>query len=71
MRGVREGESGERGGDMLDTSITDAEFEDELMERWRSRSRARRTCETCAHYGCCADLPNCGGKYWKEAEDGE
>lgn len=56
---------------MLDTSITDAAFEAELMERWHPRPRPRRTCETCAHYGCCADLPNCGGKYWEEAEDGE
>ena len=57
---------------MIDTSITDVAFEDEQMERWRSpRARQRQTCSNCAHYGCCADLHNCGGKYWKEAEDGE
>ena len=56
---------------MLDTSITDAAFEDDLMERARPRPRTRQTCETCAHYGCCADVHHCGGTYWEEAEDGE
>ena len=56
---------------MLDTSITDVAFEDELMEERWHRPRTRQTCSNCAHYGCCDDLPNCGGRYWKEAEDGE
>ena len=57
---------------MIDTSITDVAFEDEQMERWRSpRAKQRQTCETCAHYGCCADLHHCGGMYWtaEEQED--
>jgi len=55
---------------MIDTSITDAAFEDGLAERRHSRTRKRQTCDTCAHYGCCADLHNCGGMRWEEAEDG-
>jgi hypothetical protein len=56
---------------MIDTSITDIAFEDAQMERSRPRAKQMQTCETCAHYGCCADLHHCGGRYWKEAEDGE
>lgn len=58
---------------MIDTSITDIAFEDAQMERRRPRPRAkqRQTCETCAHYGCCENLHYCGGRYRKEAEDGE
>ena len=26
-----------------------------------------RTCSTCAHDGCCADLHYCGGKCWEPA----
>ena len=30
-------------------------------------SRARYTCATCAHNGCCDGLPNCGGSCWTSA----
>ena len=29
----------------------------------------RKTCATCAHNGCCADLHHCGGTFWTPAED--
>ena len=29
----------------------------------------RQTCSTCAHDGCCADLPHCGGLRWQPAEE--
>lgn len=54
--------------------VTEQEYDSWPSDMWEDLAREgspRQTCSNCAHYGCCDDLPNCGGRYWKEAEDGE
>jgi hypothetical protein len=54
--------------------VTEQEYDSWPSDMWEDLAREgspRQTCSNCAHYGCCDDLPNCGGRYWKEDEDGE
>lgn len=54
--------------------VTEEEYDRWPSEYWEElahEGRTRQTCENCAHDGCCEGLPNCGGRYWEEAEDGE
>ena len=52
--------------------VTEEEYDRWPSEAWEElarKGRKRQTCENCAHNGCCEGLPNCGGRYWEEAED--
>jgi hypothetical protein len=52
--------------------VTEEEYDRWPSEYWEELShegRTRQMCDNCAHNGCCDGLPNCGGRYWKEAED--
>ena len=52
--------------------VTEEEYDRWPSEYWEElarQSKKRRTCDTCAHDGCCDH--HCGGGNWKEAEDGE
>lgn len=56
--------------------VTEQEYDRWPSENWDElarKGRKRKTCDNCANNGCCDDLHNCGGRYWKEAEyeDGE
>jgi hypothetical protein len=47
-----------------------ANHDDDWYEHTDSPAE-RGQCRTCAHNGCCDDLPYCGGSRWTRAEDND
>ena len=61
----RPGGGAERRSEVI---VTEEEYDRWPSEFWDELAREspkQQTCENCAYYGCCDDLHNCGGLYWK------
>lgn len=48
-----------------------ANHNDDWYKHAGNPSAGHGQCRTCAHDGCCDDLPYCGGSRWTRAEDND